>query len=167
MADAFMRLIAPIRKYIYEQGWEALRPIQHAAIRVATETDDNFILSAPTAAGKTEAAFLPAISSVPSSDWHNGVQILMISPLVALINDQFQRLWGLCRALDIPVTAWHGEAKTSAKRKLVAHPEGIVLITPESLEAMLDTHPDNAACNCAPCCSDWKSEAKHIRAMWV
>ncbi len=145
MADAFMRLIAPIRKYIYEQGWEALRPIQHAAIRVATETDDNFILSAPTAAGKTEAAFLPAISSVPSSDWHNGVQILMISPLVALINDQFQRLWGLCRALDIPVTAWHGEAKTSAKRKLVAHPEGIVLITPESLEAMLDTHPERVS----------------------
>ena len=57
MADAFMRLIAPIRKYIYEQGWEALRPIQHAAIRVATETDDNFILSAPTAA--REKAYAP------------------------------------------------------------------------------------------------------------
>lgn len=62
--DAFEQLAAPIRRYIYEQGWAELRPIQHAAIRVANASDANLVLAARTAAGKTEAAFLPAISAV-------------------------------------------------------------------------------------------------------
>lgn len=139
---AFGRLSEPIRHYIYDQGWQALRPIQEAAIRVATETEDNFLLAAPTAAGKTEAAFLPAMSLVAPSSWQEGVRILLISPLVALINDQTNRLWSLCKALGVPVTAWHGEANTAAKRRCLAHPAGIVLITSESLEAMFDTHPE-------------------------
>lgn len=139
---AFGRLSEPIRQYIYEQGWQGLRPIQEAAIRVATETEDNFILSAPTAAGKTEAALLPALSLVSWSSPPDGVRILLISPLVALINDQTNRLWKLCKALSIPITAWHGEANTAAKRRCLANPSGIVLITPESLEAMFATHPE-------------------------
>lgn len=139
---AFGRLSEPIRHYIYDQGWQALRPIQEAAIRVATETEDNFLLAAPTAAGKTEAAFLPAMSLVAPFSWQEGVRILLLSPLVALINDQTNRLWSLCKALGVPVTAWHGEANTAAKRRCLAHPAGIVLITPESLEAMFDTHPE-------------------------
>lgn len=141
MATAFELLSPELRRLIYQAGWRKLRPIQEAAIRVAFQTDANMILAAPTASGKTEAAYLPAISSV--SDW-NGVRILAISPLIALINDQFRRIGGFCESLHIPVTAWHGEANRSAKKKLLERPSGIVIITPESLEAMLDTRPGEA-----------------------
>lgn len=139
MASAFDYLSRPIKQYIYEKGWHRLRPIQEAAGRMVFETDHNLILLAPTASGKTEAAFLPAISQV--EDWSEGVKILAISPLIALINDQVSRVYELCADFDIPVLAWHGEASRQAKKRLEDHPSGIVFITPESLEAMLSGRP--------------------------
>lgn len=97
--------------------------------------ENNLILAAPTASGKTEAAFLPAISK--AEDIKNKLKILYISPLIALINDQFERITDMCKDLDIRVTSWHSEASVSKKDKLVENPSGILLITPESLEAMV------------------------------
>lgn len=130
----FSLLSEPIRKYLYDKGWEQLRPIQIAAIERILTTDNNYILSSRTASGKTEAAFLPILSKVNFNEI--GVQVLYISPLIALINDQFFRIEELCRYLDISVTKWHGEANRTLKAHLVKKPNGIVLITPESLEAM-------------------------------
>ncbi|MDM1350949.1 DEAD/DEAH box helicase [Myroides marinus] len=127
-------LSEPIRKYISEQGWDQLRPIQNSAIHKILTTSNNYILSAKTASGKTEAAFLPILTQVDFSK--QGVQVLYISPLIALINDQFKRIEQLCEYLDISVTKWHGEASQSSKKRLIKNPSGIVLITPESLEAM-------------------------------
>lgn len=140
--DAYSLLKRDIREYIFDEGWEDLRPIQKSAIVRSVETDNNFILAAPTASGKTEAAFLPAINAV--DEFKKGVKILYISPLKALINDQFRRISKLCSYLDVKVTSWHGEASQSEKRKLLKNPEGILLITPESIEAMLTLHPANA-----------------------
>lgn len=140
--NVYEYLSQPIRRYIFEQGWKRLRPIQAAAIKMVRETEDNLVLIAPTASGKTEAAFFPAMSEV--SDWSAGVRILVVSPLIALINDQFRRVEELCEELAIPVTAWHGEANAAAKKRLLQKPSGIVLITPESLEAMLDHRPAEA-----------------------
>ena len=53
-----------IREFIYDEGWESLRKIQEGAIKYAHNTENNLILAAPTASGKTEAAFLPAINNV-------------------------------------------------------------------------------------------------------
>lgn len=131
-----------IVKYIYDQDWPALRPIQEAAIKHANDTDNNLILAAPTASGKTEAAFIPAINNV--DDWAQGVKIVYISPLIALINDQFKRVTELCEYLDIPVTSWHGESSRNKKGKLLKNPRGILLITPESIEAMLVRKPGEA-----------------------
>lgn len=131
-----------IVKYIYDQGWPALRQIQEAAIKHASETENNLILAAPTASGKTEAAFIPAINSV--DDWSGGVKIIYISPLIALINDQFKRITELCEYLDIPVTSWHGESSKTGKKHLLKDPRGILLITPESIEAMLTRRPGEA-----------------------
>ncbi|MDM1496721.1 DEAD/DEAH box helicase [Myroides odoratimimus] len=132
--SSYNLLSEPIRKYIAEQNWSELRPIQNAAIQRILTTKDNYILSAKTASGKTEAAFLPILTDVDFSE--SGVQVLYISPLIALINDQFKRIEELCEHLDIVITKWHGEASQSAKKKLIKNPNGIVLITPESLEAM-------------------------------
>jgi len=62
--------------------------------------------------------------------------------MISLLNDQFQRIEQLCDSLDIGITAWHGEANRSAKARLLKAPNGIVIITPESVEAMLDRHPE-------------------------
>ncbi len=138
---SFDLLAEPIRRYIRDQRWETLRPIQAAAIQHILATDDHYILASRTASGKTEAAFLPILSKV---DFRRpGVRVLYVSPLIALINDQFQRIEQLCQYLDVRVTKWHGEASRTEKKKLLQHPEGIVLITPESLEAMFVNAPYN------------------------
>ncbi|MBK6730956.1 MAG: DEAD/DEAH box helicase [Bacteroidetes bacterium] len=138
---SFDLLSEPIRKFIRDKGWERLRPIQTAAISKILASDDNYILASRTASGKTEAAFLPILSKVNFND--TGVQVLYISPLIALINDQFYRIEELCKNLDITVTKWHGEANKTLKERLIKHPNGIILITPESLEAMFVNKPFN------------------------
>ncbi|TGY65028.1 DEAD/DEAH box helicase [Dubosiella muris] len=138
--DAYAMLSRPIREYIYEQGWPALTKIQEGAIRYAKQTTANLVLAAPTASGKTEAAFLPAIDAVEK--FQTGIRIVYVSPLVALINDQFKRLSALCQTLDIPVFQWHKDVSATRKKRLVKEPRGILLITPESIEAILTIHPE-------------------------
>lgn len=136
-------LSEPIRKYIRDKRWDSLRPIQAAAIARIISTDNNYIIASRTASGKTEAAFLPILSK---TDFNKaGVQVLYISPLIALINDQFYRIEDLCKDLEISVTKWHGEAKKSLKTNLIKNPNGIVLITPESIEAMFVNSPYNVS----------------------
>ncbi len=138
---SFDSLSEPIRKYIRDKRWEELRPIQTAAISKILTTDDNYILASRTASGKTEAAFLPILSKVDFNE--TGIQVLYISPLIALINDQFYRIEELCKYLDVTVTKWHGEANKTLKDRIIKQPNGIVLITPESLEAMFVNKPFN------------------------
>ena len=140
-ADAFAMLSEPIRRYVRDRGWDHLRDIQGAAIRHVMGTQDNYILISSTASGKTEAAFLPVLSLVDFT--RPGVQVLYISPLIALINDQFARVEQLCQHLDVPVTKWHGEANRTDKKRIIADPRGVVLITPESIEAMYVNAPQN------------------------
>ncbi|MBE9573057.1 MAG: DEAD/DEAH box helicase, partial [Proteobacteria bacterium] len=68
------------------------------------------------------------------------VRALYVSPLKALINDQFARLDYLCEDLDILVHRWHGDVDSGKKRKFLNKPSGILLITPESLEALFIIH---------------------------
>ena len=138
---SFDLLSEPIRKYVRDKRWEQLRPIQNAAISKILTSDDNYILASRTASGKTEAAFLPILSKVNFND--SGIQVLYISPLIALINDQFYRIEELCKYLDVTVTKWHGEANKTLKDKIIKQPNGIILITPESLEAMFVNKPFN------------------------
>ena len=138
---SFNLLSEPIRKYVRDKRWEQLRPIQTAAISKILTTNDNYILASRTASGKTEAAFLPILSKVDFNE--SGVQVIYISPLIALINDQFYRIEELCKYLDVTVTKWHGEANKTLKDRIIKQPNGIVLITPESLEAMFVNKPFN------------------------
>ena len=132
--DAYMLLARPMREYVYKNAWPSLSKIQEASIKQCFSSEDNLILIAPTAQGKTEAAFLPAISL--ANDFNTGLRILYISPLIALINDQFKRIEKMCEDLSINVTSWHGESSKARKDRLMENPSGIALITPESLEAI-------------------------------
>ena len=134
--SAFDRYAPFVQEYIYRNRWENLRAIQVAAADAIFNTDDNVLLTASTASGKTEAAFFPIITLF-SEDPPASVGCIYIGPLKALINDQFTRLNDLCEEADIPVWHWHGDVAQSHKSKLMKHPSGILQITPESLEAML------------------------------
>ena len=133
---AFDRYAPFVQEYIYRNHWENLRSIQVAAADAVFNTDENVLLSASTASGKTEAAFFPIITLF-SEDMPSSVGCIYIGPLKALINDQFSRLNDLCAEADIPVWHWHGDVAQSHKAKLMRHPSGILQITPESLEALL------------------------------
>jgi ATP-dependent Lhr-like helicase len=134
--NAYERLAPFIKDYIYKNKWTELRDVQVAACNVIFDTDCNLLLSSGTASGKTEAAFLPILTHLydnPSSS----VGVLYISPLKALINDQFYRLDDLLKEADIPVHKWHGDVSQNNKSKLLRNPQGILQTTPESLEGML------------------------------
>ncbi|MCY6490615.1 DEAD/DEAH box helicase [Leptolyngbya sp. GGD] len=136
MQDPYYRLAPFIQEYIYSQGWSSLRPIQAEACRVLFDTDQHLLIAAGTASGKTEAAFLPALTLLHENP-SRSVGAIYISPIKALINDQFDRLTDLLRFADLPVWAWHGDVSQSRKKKLLANPRGILQITPESLESLL------------------------------
>lgn len=140
--SAFDRFAPFIQDFIYDHNWESLRSIQVAAADAIFNTDENVLLTASTASGKTEAAFFPILTEF----WENppiGVGAIYIGPLKALINDQFYRLNDLCAEADIPIWHWHGDVAASHKAKMIKHPSGILQITPESLEALL-MHKHNA-----------------------
>ena len=134
--NVFERYAPFIQDYIYRSGWQSLRAVQNAAGDAIFNTDQNVLLTASTASGKTEAAFFPILTLLDEEP-SKTVGVLYIAPLKALINDQFGRLTELCEEEGIPVTRLHGDANQTQKRKLLKKPSGILQITPESLESLL------------------------------
>jgi ATP-dependent Lhr-like helicase len=135
MNEAAFALLHPgVQRAIWEMGWRELRPIQAEAIQNILTTDNHILICAATASGKTEAAFLPIISRLVDGNT-NSVRAIYVGPLKALINDQFGRLEQLCERLQISVHRWHGDVSASHKQALRRDPQGILLITPESLES--------------------------------
>ena len=139
-AAAFDRLHPQVQRWVRAQGWSQLREVQARAITAIGGHRRDVLIAATTAAGKTEAAFLPLLGAAAARQ-HSGVAILYVAPLKALINDQHKRLEGLCADLEIGLTRWHGDAPQSPKTRLLKSPGGVVLITPESIEAMFVRRP--------------------------
>ena len=139
----FEKLHPEIRRWIWEQRWEELRDVQDRAITAILDSEVDVLIAASTAAGKTEAAFLPVLTRVADRK-ERGLSVLYVSPLKALINDQFRRLDQLAERLEIDTVRWHGDAPQSAKQRTRRNPRGIALITPESIEAMLIRRPGDA-----------------------
>jgi len=139
--NPFYRLAPFIQEFIYRKRWDELREAQVEACRVLFDTDNHLLIASGTASGKTEAVFFPALTELhvrPSKS----VGILYISPLKALINDQFERLNELLREGGIPVWHWHGDVPQAEKTKLMKKPSGVLQITPESLEGLLMNRPN-------------------------
>lgn len=134
-SNAFGLLDERIQRFIWAEGWGSLREAQETAIPIIVKADRDVIVAAATAAGKTEAAFFPALTHLVAID-PPGL-IVYISPLKALINDQFGRLDRLCEQLEVPVWPWHGDISASLKTRFLSKRQGVLLITPESLEALL------------------------------
>lgn len=135
--SAFELLSEPVRKWIWQQKWPSLRDVQEKGIPAILAGGD-VVISAKTAAGKTEAALLPLLTKIAArNDAQDGFAVLYVSPLKALINDQYRRLQDLCETAGVLLNKWHGDVSADAKARARRRPSGIVLITPESLEALL------------------------------
>ena len=142
--EAYDRLADFIQDYIYEKKWEHLSPMQIEAVEKVLMRRKNLLFTAGTAMGKTEAALMPAITHICAHP-PNSVGILYISPLKALINDQFARMEEMLAGTQIQITRWHQDAAVSKKEKLLFCPGGILQTTPESLEAMLCRRPQHVS----------------------
>jgi ATP-dependent Lhr-like helicase len=116
-------------------GWTSLRPVQELAIE-ATLDGRNVLLLAPTAGGKTEAAFFPLISLALGRPW-DGLSVLYVSPIRALLNNQQERIARYYGLVGRKVAVWHGDASPASRKRFLAEPADCLLTTPESLEVML------------------------------
>lgn len=134
-SGAFGLLAPAVQRWIYKQGWDSLRDIQEQAVAPVLSGDTDVLISSGTASGKTEAAFIP-IASALAGGTSAGVAAVCVSPLKALINDQARRLEALFQAVDVPVHPWHGDVGQKSRREVLAGKGGVLLITPESLEAL-------------------------------
>jgi ATP-dependent Lhr-like helicase len=133
-SSGFDRLHRGIQEWMWDNGWKSLRAAQERAIDPIMGGRD-VIITAATAGGKTEAAFLPVLSRVAESPG-GGIRVLNISPLRALINDQHRRLTDLGARVGVPIHRWHGDVRESERRAVLKDPSGVLVVTPESLEAM-------------------------------
>jgi ATP-dependent Lhr-like helicase len=133
---AFDRLHpALVHQVVNALGWRSLRPVQELAI-AAAEDGSNLLILAPTAGGKTEAAFFPLISRALAEPW-DGLAVLYVSPTKALLNNQQERLERYYGLVGRQAAVWHGDVPAATKRRLLAEPPDCLLTTPESLEGML------------------------------
>lgn len=137
VSASFDLLDERVRRWIWRQGWTSLKDIQENAIPAVLTGNSDVIISASTAGGKTEAAFLPILTSILQNGKSFGYQVLYVSPLKALINDQYRRLSDMTSEIGIDVIPWHGDINVARKTRSLKNPNGIIIITPESLESFL------------------------------
>lgn len=134
--SSFDHLHPAIQHHIVNSlGWSGLRPLQEATIEPVLR-GEHAILLAPTAGGKTEAASFPVFSRMLTENWQ-GLSVLYICPIKALLNNLDHRLSYYGHLLGRSVALWHGDISASRKAKILASPPDILLTTPESLEVML------------------------------
>ncbi len=141
--NAFDRYAPFIQDYIYRKKWTDLREVQVEACEAIMDTDKHVIIASGTASGKTEAAFFPMLTLLEQNP-SRSIGILYIGPLKALINDQFERLEELLEDQEIPVWPWHGDVSQSVKKRALKNAQGVMQITPESLESLLMRNPGEA-----------------------
>jgi ATP-dependent Lhr-like helicase len=116
-------------------GWRELRPLQAESIDPVLD-GSHALLIAPTAGGKTEAAFLPLLSRMVSEDW-KGLSIIYVCPLKALLNNLHLRLHRYCQWVGRSCAVWHGDVLDSGRKAILREIPDCLLTTPESLEAIL------------------------------
>src|ERR1700676_3325556 len=133
-------------------GLAAFRPGQ-AEIVAAAEAGRDLLLVAPTGSGKSIGYWVPGIAADDLT--------VVVSPLIALMNDQVARL----RSLGVPTAALHSQvdrqsqdaalraAATGALRFLYVTPERFAV--PSFVAALRDLQVSRLAIDEAHCISSW------------
>lgn len=136
MSEAFSRLSPAVQYQIVNGlGFQSLRPVQELTIGPVLD-GKNCVVLAPTAGGKTEAAFFPLLSRMDEEDW-KAVSVIYVAPIRALLNNQEERVSSFAKLIGRRAAVWHGDTTQSERRAFIQEPADILLTTPESLEVML------------------------------
>jgi ATP-dependent DNA helicase RecQ len=133
-------------------GLRAFRPGQ-AEIVAAAEAGRDLLLVAPTGSGKSIGYWVPGIAG--------GGLTLVVSPLIALMNDQVARL----RSLGVPTAALHSQVdrqtQDAALRAAASGSLRFLYVTPERFAvpgfttALRDLRVSRLAIDEAHCISSW------------
>lgn len=107
--------------------------IQKIAIPLILE-GRNVLIVAPTGYGKTEAAFLPALSKTLESPIP--ISIIYITPLRALNRDLLERLTYFSRNLNLEISVRHSDISKYERRKQIQFPPHILITTPETFHIL-------------------------------
>src|SRR5262249_12864039 len=104
----FDRLHPALQHHVVNSlGWTDLRPFQQAVIDPVL-AGKHLLVLAPTAGGKTEAAFFPVLSRMLAEGWQ-GLSVLYVCPIRALLNNLDARLTRYCTLLGRRSGLWHGD----------------------------------------------------------
>jgi len=134
--SVFHRFHPRLREAIVRNlGWRSLRAVQEETGELVLGGGNGIVL-APTAGGKTEAAFFPLLSLL-LADEPPGLGVIYIAPIKALLNNQAERLAVYTRMVGLDRFVWHGDVPNSARRRFLAEPRTVLMTTPESLEVLL------------------------------
>lgn len=100
------------------------------------------LLSAPSAAGKTEAACAPLCELLAQRD-PEPPALMVVSPTRALANDLHRRLEGPLSRMELPLGRWTGERKEpqSGGDRLGGGLPLVTVVTPESLDSLISRGP--------------------------
>lgn len=134
--EPFSRLHPVVQHHIVNSlGWQGLRPLQTESIDPVLSGSDALLL-APTAGGKTEAAMFPLLTRMEAEQWE-GLSVLYICPLKALLNNLEPRLSTYAAWLGREASVRHGDTAAGVRKRQSLSKPSVLLTTPESLEAML------------------------------
>jgi len=123
------KIIDGLKKY----GFSGVLPFQSESIRSILK-GNNSIISAPTGSGKTEAFIIPILQKILENPIE-GVFVLLVYPLNALIDDQVSKISDLiekCELNDIISTySIHGGQSSQYKEKIISesYEKSIILAT--------------------------------------
>jgi ATP-dependent Lhr-like helicase len=135
--NVFDLLVKPVRRLINQRGFAQPTEPQQKTIPLVLE-GKNVLLISPTATGKTEAAFLPVLSTLlHGQQGLPGIKVLYITPLRALNRDMLERLEWWCNNLDVRLAVRHGDTETKERVRQSKSPPDILITTPETLQAIL------------------------------
>ncbi len=137
MKNVFSLLDPRIQRELKKLGISKPTPIQERALTRVLQ-NENLLLIAPTGHGKTEAAFLPRLHHILTNPLtKEGVNLLWVSPIRALNRDILRRLLLIANNLDVRAEVRHGDTPASTRRRQMLDPPAILVITPETLQALL------------------------------
>jgi ATP-dependent Lhr-like helicase len=136
MSEPFDRLSPALQHQIVNTlRFRGLRPVQELATGPILD-GKNVVVLAPTAGGKTEAAFFPLLSQMDVEDWRP-ISVIYVAPIRALLNNQETRVERYAGMMGRRAFKWHGDVPPSRKKTFMKEPADVLLTTPESLEVML------------------------------
>lgn len=138
-ANAALAVLSePVRRW-FRGSFGEPTPVQQLAWPAIT-AGQHVLLSAPTGAGKTLAAFLPLLDRLLTRSVCSALRVLYLSPLKALCNDARKNLRAHWRQLGggaLRIGLRTGDTPARVRRILRLQPPDILLTTPESLAVLL------------------------------